>query len=193
MPIGTVTKRFTNEKNIKVTFDNDREKTYSTFNADLYPILVEGATVDYTLKVNGAYTNIVSAVTVGGAPATPAAPAQGSPAPRSSLTDKDTLIVDQVLFKAAIDLMVKNNHDPEGAAEMAVHTWNCILYYRHGGASPMVLEAMKAGGQIVEAPAPTKSGLRDLDIELPNSDKVVPDDSPLAEILNNPPREAGDL
>jgi hypothetical protein len=42
----------------------------------------------------------------------------------------------------------------------------------------MVLEAMKAGGQIVEAP---------------DSDQVVPDDSPLAEILNNPPREAGDL
>mgnify|MGYP000252630584 FL=1 len=178
MPIGTVTKRFTNEKNIKVTFDNDREKTYSTFNAELYPILVEGAMVDYTLKVNGAYTNIVSAVTVGNAPAMPSVPTQGTLAPRSSLTDKDTLIVDQVLFKAAIDLMVKHNHEPEGAAEMAVFTWNCILYYRHGGASPLTMEAMRAGGQIVEAPV---------------SDKVVPDDSPLADILNNPPREAGDL
>ena len=181
MPIGTVTKRFNNDKNIKVTFDNDRERTYSTFNADLYPILVEGATVDYTLKVNGNYTNIVAAMSVGSAPATPAAPAapaQGSPAPRSSLTDKDTLIVDQVLFKAAIDLMVKHNHEPEGAAEMAVFTWNCILYYRHGGESPMTMQAMEAGGQIIEAP---------------DRGKVVDDDAPLADILNNPPREAGDL
>ena len=52
MPIGTVTKRFDNEKNIRVTFDNDKDKTYSTNKRELYPILQEGNAVDYTTVVN---------------------------------------------------------------------------------------------------------------------------------------------
>ena len=194
MPIGTVTKRFDNEKNIRVTFDNDRDKTYSTNKRDLYPILQEGNRVDYTLVTNGNYTNISAAILLGGAsPATPGATGAPAPSgPRSTLTEKDTLIVDQVLFKGAIDLMVKHDPSPEGAAEMAVFAWNAVLYYRHGGAAPLVLEAMKEGGHLLFGEVtdpPAKSGLRDLDIDLPPAEAG----GPLADILNNPPREPGEV
>ena len=65
MPIGTVTKRFNNEKNIKVTFDNDKDKSYSTNKRELYPLLQEGNTVDYKIQQNGQYWNIVEATPVG--------------------------------------------------------------------------------------------------------------------------------
>jgi hypothetical protein len=170
MPIGTVTKRFDNEKNIRITFDNDKDgKTFSTNKRELYPILQEGNTVDYTTVVNGQYTNITAAILVENSAPAPATTGQ-SPAPRSALTDKDTLIVDQVIFKGAIDLQ-KQGHTPEGAAEMAVFTWNYVQYFRHGGNAPLVKAASEAGGQLVE----------------------VTDTSPLADIINNPPREAGDL
>ena len=68
MPIGTVTKRFNNEKNIKVTMDNGgKDKSYSTNKRELYPILEEGNTVNYTLQQNGDYWNIVSATLEKGA------------------------------------------------------------------------------------------------------------------------------
>ena len=169
MPIGTVTKRFDNEKNIKVTFDNDREKAFSTNKRELYPMLQEGNTVDYALVQNGQYTNIVGAMVVEGA----SAPAPSGP--RSSLTEKDTLIVDQVLFKGAIDLQEQKATTPNEAAKIAVETWNYIQYHRHGGNSPLVEAAIEEGGQLVEV------------------------DSPLADIINDPPviainsHEAGDV
>ena len=145
MPIGTVTKRFNNEKNIKVTFDNDKDKSYSTNKRELYPLLQEGNTVDYKIQQNGQYWNIVEATPVeaSAAPATPG-PAVG----RSTLTEKDTLIVDQVLFKGAIDKLVKGDTTPEEAASDAVLTWNWVLYYRHGGNSPLVEAGIEEGGQI---------------------------------------------
>jgi len=145
MPIGTVTKRFNNEKNIKVTFDNDKDKSYSTNKRELYPLLQEGNTVDYKIQQNGQYWNIVEATPVeaSAAPATPG-PAVG----RSTLTEKDTLIVDQVLFKGAIDKLVKGDTTPQEAASDAVLTWNWVLYYRHGGNSPLVEAGIEEGGQI---------------------------------------------
>ena len=177
MPIGTVTKRFDNEKNIRVTFDQDKDKTYSTNKRELYPILQEGNVVDYTTVVNGQYTNITAAILVENSAPAPATTGQ-SPAPRSALTDKDTLIVDQVIFKGAIELQ-KQGHTPEGAAEMAVFTWNYVQYFRHGGNAPLVKAVIEAGGQLVEV------------TDAPSA--------PLADIIDNPPvlnelqREAGDL
>ena len=146
MPIGTVTKRFDNEKNIRVTFDNGgKDKSYSTNKRELYPVLLEGSTVDYTVQQNGQYWNIVSATLVSSG----AAPAASGPAVgRSILTEKDTLIVDQVLFKGAIDKLVKGDTTPQEAASDAVLTWNWVLYYRHGGNSPLVEAAIEEGGQV---------------------------------------------
>jgi hypothetical protein len=147
MPIGTVTKRFDNEKNIRVTFDNGgKDKSYSTNKRVLYPVLQEGNTVNYTLEQNGEYWNIVSAVTLENSGSAPAA--SGPAVGRSILTEKDTLIVDQVLFKGAIDKLVKGDTTPQEAASDAVLTWNWVLYYRHGGNSPLVEAAIREGGQV---------------------------------------------
>ena len=150
MPIGKVTKRWNNEKNIRVTFDDDKDKSYTTNKSALYPLLEQGNTVDYKIQQNGQYWNIVEATPVeaSAAPATPG-PAVG----RSTLTEKDTLIVDQVLFKGAIDLQVSQPGvpaymDPKEAASDAVLTWNWVLYYRHGGNSPLVEAGIEEGGQI---------------------------------------------
>lgn len=153
MPIGTITKRFNNAKNIRVTFDNDREKSFSCVDQKLYSILVEGATVEYETKQNGQWVNLIAARPAGQAPADPGqmptnAPSSPVQARQAAGYDRDTIIVDQVIFKAAVDIVVSQGHEPEAAAEMAVFMWNCVRYYRHGGDSPLVMAAIKEGGQI---------------------------------------------
>jgi len=183
MPIGTVTKRFDNEKNIKVTFDNDRDKAYSTNKRELYPILQEGHTVDYSLVQNGQYTNIVGAIVVEGAP---------EPAANGSRDNRNQT---QIMLENASGQVVRPAYkdwlglDPktrqpfiEYLKEIAIGaTWYLENVYVTLGYYPkLVRAAIEEGGQIVEV------------------------DSPLADILNNPPqrtllevdlnsREAGDV
>lgn len=152
MPTGTITKRFDNEKNIRVTFDNDREKSYSTIKRELYPILVEGATVDYTIEQNQrGYWNIIAASPAGGAPASAPTKASGA----MSYNDRDTLIVDQVLLKSAIDLMGVQINDgncitPEEAARLAIEAWERIRA-RHERPE-LVKAAVELGGVVVVEP-----------------------------------------
>jgi hypothetical protein len=137
MPVGTITKRYDNPTNIRVTFDGDRETTYSTNKKDLYDILREGATVEYTVEQHDKYWNIATAV-----PSVASVTIQDAPA--GMPTDRDTIILDEVIFKGAIDLQAQG-HSPEGAAELAIATWGAV---RSRHLPPLVAEAVRQGGQL---------------------------------------------
>ena len=137
MPVGTITKRYDNPTNIRITFDNDREKIYSTNKKNLYDILEEGATIEYTVEQNKGFWNIATAV-----PSVASVTIQDAPA--GMPTDRDTIILDEVIFKGAIDLQAQG-HSPEGAAELAIATWDAV---RSRHLSPLVAEAVRQGGQL---------------------------------------------
>ena len=142
MPIGTVTKRFDNEKNIRVEFDNERARTYSTNKRALYDALQLGNTVEYETEQNGQFVNIVSARAVASNRTASSNGRKGTQQPAAyANSDRETLIVDQVLFKGAIDLQtacIRTDldaetvfHDPATAAKAAIETWERVRARPH--------------------------------------------------------------
>jgi hypothetical protein len=160
MPIGTVTKRFDNEKNIRVEFDNERARTYSTNKRALYDALQLGNTVEYETEQSGQYVNIVSARAVARNRTASSNGSKGTQQPAAyANTDRDTLIVDQVLFKGAIDLQtacIRTDldaetlfHDPASAAKDAIETWERIRA-RHLRPEDIKQAVAEYGGVVVD-------------------------------------------
>ena len=181
MPIGTVTKRFDNEKNIRVEFDNERARTYSTNKRALYDALQLGNTVEYETEQNGQFVNIVSARAVASNRTASSNGRKGTQQPAAyANTDRDTLIVDQVLFKGAIDLQTAciradgsvTVMNADMSASFAIATWEHIRA-RHHRPEDIKKVVEEYGGVVVDEevvpdrandmPAPDEDFHEDLD------------------------------
>jgi hypothetical protein len=142
MPVGTITKRYDNPTNIRVTFDNDREKTYSTNKKNLYDILEEGATIEYTVEQNKGFWNIATAV-----PATRAAvePASARPTAPTGADGQSWGNAKNVAGNM-IAFLVEGVPAPEETFS-AWHYWATKIYYAEP-LPPLVAEAVRQGGQL---------------------------------------------
>ena len=113
---------------IKATSGQDRFNHQPTI-ALLKAGLSEGQRVELTYSVNGQYTNLISVKKLEDAPQTPIQAAASASA--IALLSKDALIVDQVLLKAAVELMNGRwDMNKNEAADCVLGLWD-VLRARH--------------------------------------------------------------
>ena len=146
MPVGTIKTSFDNrprgQQSFGVILDTETD-SLRCWDQKSWPHLIEGATIEYEIKLvenkrdeSKPYRNLINVKPVS------APPSNGSkPSPAAGGTDRDTLIVDQVLFKGAIDLQtacIRTDldaetvfHDPATAAKAAIETWERVRARHH--------------------------------------------------------------
>ena len=108
---------------IKATSGQDRFNHQPTIDL-LRTGIAEGQRVELTYSVNGQYTNLISVKLLEDAHEQPI---EGSLQASSLMMGKDALIVDQVLLKAAVELMNgPRDMNKEEATETVIGLWDQI-------------------------------------------------------------------
>ncbi len=158
MPTATLERVFDKDSaRFRAVKLSDHPKTIKCWSNDLFLTIeaLEGKVVNYDTKLSkdGQWENLSNISAAAGQASAPKAAPASTTTTSGSANDRDTLIVDQVLFKGAIDLMGVQINDgncitPEEAARLAIEAWERIRA-RHERPE-LVKAAVDLGGVVVE-------------------------------------------